>query len=97
MCAIVGVPRQGPVSAHLAWGDSFVKNMLTKVLKRLSLLRHHGTPMMARLQLPESPLQRRHASRAFEIRRKTAETQELRTPGYTVRAKHVATHNTTAK
>ena len=41
------------VSARLAWGDAFVKDMLLKVLKRPSLLRHHGTPMMAHLQLSD--------------------------------------------
>ena len=53
-CAIVGVPWRGSVSAGLAWGDLFVNNMFKQVLKRLSLLRHHGTPMMAHLQPPES-------------------------------------------
>ena len=52
-CAIVGVPWRGSVSACLAWGDLFVKHMFEKVLKRLSLLRHHGTPMMAHLQPPD--------------------------------------------
>ena len=28
-------------------------SMCIKVLKRMSLLRHHGPPMMARLQLPD--------------------------------------------
>ena len=52
-CAIVGVPWRGSVSACLAWGDLLVNNMCRKVLKRLSLLRHHGTPAMARPQLPD--------------------------------------------
>ena len=52
-CAIVGGPRPGSVAACLAWGDLFVSKMFQQVLRRLSLLRHHGTPMMARLQLPE--------------------------------------------
>ena len=48
----------GSVSACLAWGDMFVKNMFTlhnkQVLKRLSLLRHRGTPTMAHLPPPDS-------------------------------------------
>ena len=52
--AIVGVPWRGSVSACLAWRDSIVKDVLEQMLKRLSLLRHHGTPIMAHLQLPES-------------------------------------------
>ena len=53
-CAIVGMPCRGSVSACLvAWGDLLVGNMLKQMLKRLSLLRHHGTPMTAHLQLPE--------------------------------------------
>ena len=51
-CAIVSVPWRGSVSACLAWGDLVVKNMFEQVLKRLSLLRHHGT-MMAHLRLPD--------------------------------------------
>ena len=52
--AIVGVPWRGSVSACLAWGDLLVKNIVYKqVLKRLSPPRHHGTPTMAHLQLPE--------------------------------------------
>ena len=47
-CAIVGVPWPGPVSACLAWVGLFVKNMLEKMPKRPSLLRHHGTPLTAR-------------------------------------------------
>ena len=38
------------ISACLAWGDGFVNTHVKKVMKRLSLLRHHGTPMMAHLQ-----------------------------------------------
>ena len=53
-CAIVGVPWQGSVSACLAWGDLFLRNMLNRVLKGLSLLRPHGTPITAHLQLPET-------------------------------------------
>ena len=56
-CAIVGVPWRGSVSAFLAWGYMFVETMFIKVPKRLSLLRHRGTPMMAHLQLPEYGLQ----------------------------------------
>ena len=52
-CAIVGVPLRGSVSACLAWGDLFVNDMFKKVLKRLNLLRHRRTPVMAHLQLPE--------------------------------------------
>ena len=52
-CAIVGVPWRGAISACWTWGDLFVNNMFIKELKRLSLLRHHGTPIMAHLQLPE--------------------------------------------
>ena len=52
--AIVGVPWRGSVSACLARGDSLVKSTFTaKELGRLSLLRHHGTPMMA--HNPPSP------------------------------------------
>ena len=49
-CALVGVPWRGSASA---WRDLFVNDMFTKVLKRLSILRHHGAPMMAHRQLPE--------------------------------------------
>ena len=66
-CAIVGVPWRGSVSACLAWGDLFVKHMFEQVLKRLSLLRHHGTPMMAHLQLPEACEQTGRASAAAEV------------------------------
>ena len=52
-CAIVGVPWWGSVSACLAWGDLLLNDMFKRVLKRLSFLRHHCTPMMAHLQLPE--------------------------------------------
>ena len=52
-CGIVCMPWRGSVSACLAWGDLIVKHTFRKVLKRLSLLRHHGTPAMARPQLPE--------------------------------------------
>ena len=58
-CAIVGVPWQGSASAYLAWDVLFENNIIKQVLKRLSLLRHHGTPMMARLQLPETSPARR--------------------------------------
>ena len=54
--AIVRVPWRGSVPARLAWGDLIVKNQFEKVPKALkgpSLLRHHGTPTMERLQLPE--------------------------------------------
>ena len=51
--AIVGVPWRGSVSACLARSEMFVKSTLAKVLKRPSLLRHHGTFVMAHLQLPE--------------------------------------------
>ena len=45
-CALVGVPRCGSVSARFARGDIQVSlNMLSKVLKMLSILRRHGTPM----------------------------------------------------
>ena len=54
-CAIVGVPWWGSVSACLAWGDLFV-NIVYKSAERLSLLRHHGTPMMVHLQQPEHTL-----------------------------------------
>ena len=47
-CAMAGVS----VPACLTWGDLFAKHIF-KVLKRLSLLRHHGTPMMAHLQMPD--------------------------------------------
>ena len=50
---IVGVPWRGSVSACVAWGDVFVKHIFSEVLKRPSLLRHHGTPMIAQLQLPD--------------------------------------------
>ena len=33
----------------LAWGDLLVNDMFKQVLKRLSLPRRHGTPMMAHL------------------------------------------------
>ena len=49
-CAIVCVPWPGSVSACLAWGDVLVKHMLKQLLKRLSLLRHHGTPLTAHLR-----------------------------------------------
>ena len=52
-CTIVGVPWLGSVSACFAWGDVFVKIIFKHVLKSLSPLRHRGTPMMARLQLPD--------------------------------------------
>ena len=39
--------------AYVAWGDLFVKHMFKQVLTSLSLLRHHGTPVMAHLQLPD--------------------------------------------
>jgi len=34
-------------SACLGWGGLRIETMLKQVPKRLSLLRHHGTPMMA--------------------------------------------------
>jgi len=49
-----GVPWRGSVSARLAWGDVLVERMLCKELRRLGLLRNHGTPMVAHLQLPVS-------------------------------------------
>ena len=52
-CALVGVPWRGSVSARLAWGDIVSFNMLSKVLKMLSILRRQGTPMRAHLQPPE--------------------------------------------
>ena len=52
-CAFVGVPLRGLVSARLAWGDIISFNMLSKVLKRLGILRRQGAPMRADLQLPE--------------------------------------------
>ena len=55
-CAVVGVPWRGPVSACLALGDLLVNDMFKPVLKRLSLMRHHDTPMMAHLQLPDFPV-----------------------------------------
>ena len=55
-CALVGVPWRGSVSARLAWGDIVSFNMLSKVLKMLSILRRQGTPMRAHLQLPELSL-----------------------------------------
>ena len=51
---LVGVPWLGSVLACLVWGDSSVNYRLVKVLQRLSLPRHHGTPMMAHLQLSMS-------------------------------------------
>ena len=69
-CALVGVPWRGSVSACLAWGDLFVNNVFMKVLKRLSLLRHHGAPMMAHLQLPDI--------RCFQYHK--FETQQIQTP-----------------
>ena len=51
-CAIVGVPWRGSVSACLAWGDMVSFNMLSEVLKMLSILRRQGMPMRAHLQLP---------------------------------------------
>ena len=54
MCALAGVPWRGSVSACLAWGDVFVENMFIQVMKRLSLLRHHGTPMLAHIQLTDT-------------------------------------------
>ena len=59
-CAIVGVPWRRSVSACLAWGDLFVKHMLKQVLKRLSLLRHHGTPTMAHLGRAHKSKSRKH-------------------------------------
>ena len=55
-CALAGVPWRGSVSARLAWGDLVSFNMLSKVLKMLSIPRRQGTPMTMRahLQLPES-------------------------------------------
>ena len=50
---MVGVPWQGSASACLAWGDLFVSSMFKQVLKRLSSLRRHGTPMMAHPELPD--------------------------------------------
>ena len=47
------MPWRGSVSACLAWGNLLVKHIFKQVLKRLSLLRHRGTPTMAHLQLPE--------------------------------------------
>ena len=52
-CALVGVPWRWSVSARLAWGDLVSLNMLSKVLKMLSILRRQGTPMGANLQLPD--------------------------------------------
>ena len=43
--------KSGVSSACLAWGDLLVRDMLRKVLKRLSLLRHHGTPMTDNLHV----------------------------------------------
>ena len=37
--------EQISVGACLAWRGLFVNNMFKQVLKRLSLLRHQGTPM----------------------------------------------------
>ena len=52
-CALVGVPWRGSVSARLAWGDIVSFNMLSKVMKMLSILKRQGTPMRAHLQLPD--------------------------------------------
>ena len=50
------MPRPGSVSARLAWGDVVSFNMLSKVLKMLSILGRQGTPkpMRAHLQLPDT-------------------------------------------
>ena len=48
-CALVGVLRPGSVSARLAWGDIVSFNMLSRVLKMLSILRRQGKPMRAHL------------------------------------------------
>ena len=51
-CALLGVPWRWSVSARWAWGDIVSFNMLSKVLKILSM-RRQGTPMRAHLQLPD--------------------------------------------
>ena len=52
-CALVGVPWRWSVLARLAWGDIVSFNMLSKVLKKLSILRRQGTPIRAHLKPPE--------------------------------------------
>ena len=56
--AVGSVPSQVPwrrsVSARVAWDARVSCNMLSKVLKTLSVLRWQGTPTRAHLQLPET-------------------------------------------
>ena len=81
--ALVGVPWRGSVSARLAWDDIVSFNMLSNVLKMLSILRRQGTPMRG---TPTTAWIHQASEKSPDLGCKTAGSTLLRLPrGHTER------------